>query len=642
MSRRIFHRCLLFYVSVSAILLCGSSRRIPRSASCPSCSRDCPEALTVQLPWNLDEDSNLQPRVLRDFPVNSLRNSRRSNLIQEGISQGTTYDNILPSQNLVSLKSFSPQETTSRNLFFKNFLNKFPKFSDRQEIFSQDRSANRYPLAHVLPSIFRSENVFRNPRNKYSSTLLDRSFENNIKDKKDSTNKMLDVYRADRDTEPLNSRYVSSSNIISPQRFSPKIENIFRFHRDPIPHIFDEKRNAIGKSPRAIPINQQYSLAYPRKGYNSILPEIKHDPYVHPLENINTWKPTKNDGFFDNWDEKIKDSSQSLNVEQSKQAENNFLEMYPAKEQEINIEDNNEQINKSYILPHNLDSQEQTDDGENFDDWDYAAYKNSQESTKINQLKETGNNWLQVFPAMERNIKYFENEKDTDKKFAEQENINQGYFEDEIVQDALETEQSKYNPYTFSQNMNNWRTIQNKEFFDNLDFTHKNSPKTDQLEMYSEENNDKFFQNLKNKDITLKSKTQASDDRASMLNAYILPRHLNILNDAKYSVDSSEIQKIPEAKNNILRANPMEENNEKFFMDEDIIQNNAAIQDLILSKDIFDMDEYSSHNVDKKNTRNTQVLTRIDPDLLDDIEDLPLEPTESTSMESLAEFSTPK
>lgn len=601
---------------------------------------------------NLDEDSNLQPRILRDFPVNSLRNSRRSNLIEEGISQGTTYDNnILPNQNSVSLrnyKSFSPQETASRNLFFKNFLNKFPKFSDRREIFSQDRSANRYPLAHVLPSIFRSENVFMNPRNKYSSTLLDRNFENNIKDKKDSTNKMLDVYRADRDTEPLNSRYASSSNIL-PQRFSPKIENTFRSRRDPIPHIFDEKRNTIGKSSRAVPVNQQYSLTYPRKGYNSILPEIKRDSYVHPLENINTWKPTKNDGFFDNWDEKIKDSSQSLNVEQLKQAENNFLGMYPAKEQEVNTEDNNEQINKPYILPQNLDTQEQTDDGENFDDWDYAAYKNSQESAKINQLKETGNNWLQVFPAMERNTKYFENEKGTDKKFAEQENINQKYFEDEIVQDALETKQSKYNPYAFPQNMNNWGTIQDKELFDNLDFTHKDSPKTDQLEMYSEENNDKFFQNLKNKDRILESKTQASDDRnnrASVLNAYntyILPRHLNILNDAKYSVDSSEIQKIPEVKNNILRANPMKERNEKFFVDEDIIENDAAIQDLILSKDIFDMDEYSSHNIDKKNTRdNTQVLTRIDPDLLDDIEDLPLEPTESTSMESFAELSTPK
>jgi len=37
----------------------------------------------------------------------------------------------------------------------------------------------------------------------------------------------------------------------------------------------------------------------------------------------------------------------------------------------------------------------------------------------------------------------------------------------------------------------------------------------------------------------------------------ILPQYLNILNDAKYPVDSLEMQKIPEVKNNILHVNPM-------------------------------------------------------------------------------------
>ena len=50
MSRQISCR-YLFYLSVSVILACGSFRRIPKEASCPSCSLDCPEALTVQLPW---------------------------------------------------------------------------------------------------------------------------------------------------------------------------------------------------------------------------------------------------------------------------------------------------------------------------------------------------------------------------------------------------------------------------------------------------------------------------------------------------------------------------------------------------------------------------------------------------------------
>ncbi|XP_072751958.1 uncharacterized protein [Anoplolepis gracilipes] len=642
MSRRIFHCYLLLY-SVSAILVCGSSRRIPRSASCPSCSQDCPEALTVQLPWYPDKESNPQPRVLRDFPVNSPRNSLHSNLIQGKISQDIIYDNnnILPSENSASLgnyKSSSLEEPASGN-FFKNLVNKFPKFLDR-EIFSQNKSASTYPLARVLPSkqIFRSENVFRNPGTKYSSSLLeDRNFENNIKDKRESTDKISVVYRADRDTKPLDSRDTTSSNVILPQRLIPKIENTFRLLRNPIPRIFDEKRNAIRKSPNFI--NQQYNLTYPGRGYNSadfVLPEIKRDPYVHPLGDINIWQPTKNDDFYDNWDD-IKDSSQSLNLEQLKQAENNFLEMYPAKKQEI-VKDNNKQINKSYSLPQNLDTWELTDNEEAFDDRDFAAYKNSQKSAKINRLQEARNNWLEVFPTMKKNIKYLENKKGMDKEITEQENMNQEYFEDEIVQDAEKTEQSKFNPYAFSQNMNNWETIQNKELFDNLDFTRKYSSKTDQLEMYSEENKDKFFQNKGNENIILESKTQASDDRinrASDNNSYILPRYLNILNNAKYPADSSEIQKIPEVKADILLANPMKERNERFFMNEGIIQNNAPIQDLSLPKDSFYMDE---NNIRDK----TQILTRLDSDLFDDIEDLPLEPTESTSIEFFDEYSTPK
>ncbi|GAB1864250.1 Cytoplasmic phosphatidylinositol transfer protein 1 [Camponotus japonicus] len=645
MSRQIFHRYLLFYLSVSAILVCGLSRRVPRGASCPSCSQDCPEALTVQLPWYPEQESNLQPRVLQDSPVNSLQNSFHSSLIKGGISQDITYDNnILSSQNSASLgnyKSFSPQEPASENLLFKNSLNKYPKFIDRREIFSQDKSATRYPLARVLPlrQIFKPENIFRNPRNKYSSSSLeDRSFANNIKDKKEPTNKMF-IHRADRDTESLNSNNASSSNVIWPQKFSPKTENTFRFRPDPAFRIFDRKRNTIRKSLN--PVNQQHNLTYPRKRYNSVdfvLPELKRDSYVHPLKDI--WKPTKNDEFSDNWDNKIEYLSQSSNLEQLKQAENNFLEMYPAKEQEITTEDNSKQINKSYVFPQNLDTWKLTDNKESFDNWDYIAYKDSQESAKINQLQEAENNWLQMFP-MEKNIKHFENKKDKDKEFAEQENMNEEYFEDEIVQDALEEiEQRRYNPYAFPQNMN-WKTTQDKELFDNLDYTHKNLQQTDQLKIYSEENNDKFFQNKGNENIILE--TQADDDQinpALMLsthNAYILPQYLN---NAKYPVDSLEMQKIPEAKNNILHVNSMEESDESFFVNEDIIQNNAPIQDLLLSKHIFDMDKYSSRIINKENKDNTQVLTRLDPDLLDDIEDLPLEPTESTSIESLAEFST--
>lgn len=605
---------------MSAILVCGSSRRIPRRASCPSCSQDCPEALTVQLPWHPGQKSNLQPRVLRDFPVNSLQNSIHSGLIQKGIPQDITRDdNILPSKSSASFgnyKSFSPQGSTSGNLFFKNFLNKFPNLLDRREMFSRNKSLNRYPLARVPPSKqnFKSENIFKNARNKYfSSSLGDDNFQNNIKDKEDPTSKMLVVYHADKDAEPLDSRDASSSNIILPQRFVPKVENTFQSRQDLVPRIFDAKRNALVKSPSFV--NQQHSLTYPRKEFNSA------DSYVHPLGDVNIWKPIKNDEFFDNWDD-IKDSSQSSNLKQLKQAENKFLEMYPSKEQKIITE--NEQINNSYMFPQNLDIQQLMDNRELFDDWDYASYKDSQESAKINRLQETGNNWLQVFPTMRKNIEHFENERGKHKEFAEQENMNQEYFEDEAVQDTIETQQNRYNPYALQQNTNIWETIQDEELFDNLDFIRKNSQKMDQLEMHPEENNDKYFQNVGNKDIILEkeSKTQTiyNNDRAPVINGYndyTVPRNLNILNDAKYPIDSSEIQKITEATNNILRANPMEERHERFFVD-DINQNDAHIQDLI----------------------NTQTL-RLDPDLLDDV-DFPLEPTESTSTESLTEFSTPK
>lgn len=483
-------------------------------------------------------------------------------------------------------------------------------------MFSRNKSLNRYPLARVPPSKqnFKSENIFKNARNKYfSSSLGDDNFQNNIKDKEDPTSKMLVVYHADKDAEPLDSRDASSSNIILPQRFVPKVENTFQSRQDLVPRIFDAKRNALVKSPSFV--NQQHSLTYPRKEFNSA------DSYVHPLGDVNIWKPIKNDEFFDNWDD-IKDSSQSSNLKQLKQAENKFLEMYPSKEQKIITE--NEQINNSYMFPQNLDIQQLMDNRELFDDWDYASYKDSQESAKINRLQETGNNWLQVFPTMRKNIEHFENERGKHKEFAEQENMNQEYFEDEAVQDTIETQQNRYNPYALQQNTNIWETIQDEELFDNLDFIRKNSQKMDQLEMHPEENNDKYFQNVGNKDIILEkeSKTQTiyNNDRAPVINGYndyTVPRNLNILNDAKYPIDSSEIQKITEATNNILRANPMEERHERFFVD-DINQNDAHIQDLI----------------------NTQTL-RLDPDLLDDV-DFPLEPTESTSTESLTEFSTPK
>lgn len=56
-----------------------------------------------------------------------------------------------------------------------------------------------------------------------------------------------------------------------------------------------------------------------------------------------------------------------------------------------------------------------------------------------------------------------------------------------------------------------------------------------------------IFQNKRNKNIIFKSKTQARNAQINLIpviniyNAYILLQYLNILNDAKYSVNSLEM-----------------------------------------------------------------------------------------------------
>ncbi|XP_011640703.1 uncharacterized protein LOC105429433 [Pogonomyrmex barbatus] len=590
MPRQISHRYLLFCLFVSAILTCGSSRRIPRGASCPSCSQDCPEALTVQLPWTPYQKSNLQPGILQDVSINSLRNSPYSRL-RGGISQDIIFDNdISSSQNLMSFRRIPQEESVNRNLFYRNFLNNYPRSLDRREIFSQDKPAKEYP--RVVPSrqVFgRSENFFlRDPRNKYSESSLEdyNVIKDYKKDEENSMSKIPVIYRADRNIESSreNSRDSSFSSNVQLERFFPKFESNYRSRRE---DILDEERNTIKSSN---PVNQQYDLTHPRvREYNHIRfgpSEIKRDPYVKDTD-VST--SMKNHEFFDNWDI-ANDSSPSSNLGQLR---NNIL--HSAEKQEVIPEEINKQIDFNSEFPRNLNMWDRRDE----------LFKS----------------------LMKSNIEPFENEEDNDYLMDEEE-----YLEDKTEKD-IKTEQDSY-PRVFPQNI--LRGIQDEELLDSLNVMREHPQKfqeTKELRLHSEEDDNEYFQD---EDVIISDKTFTNVESArapviNAYNAYILPRYLNILNDKKQLVMYEKNKKLSEARND-LYTNSVKEMDQEFFEDEDIVQDNIRIPDLTLSKDIFNVDEYSKPITNMQNyVRNkNEALTELDPDLLDDIEDPPVETTKSS------------
>lgn len=526
-------------------------------------------------------------------------------MIQEGISQDVARDDISLDQNSVSFgnyRRFPQQQPTRENFFFKNYLYNSPKFLDRKEIFSRDKPAREYPL--VVPSrqnIFdRSENLFfRNPRNKYSESLSEdyKRTQNNKKVEEDPTSKVLVVYRADRDTKPL---WKNSRDVIQSERILPEIENIYHFRQE---DILDEERNAVKKSS-----NFANQFRYPQERYNPIRfdpSQIEHTPYVQDTDISQSTKES-----FDNWDA-AKDSSQSSNLGQFR---NNLLEVHPAKKSEIIAKKDSERISSNSYnskFHRGLNVWESKKDGESFDS------------------------------LMRINTRPFENEDDEDMKeyfedetkhFMNGEDINEYFENDETEQDTLKTERNNYNSHVVPQNI--WEDYENEEPLDDLDFMRENSQETGQSRLYSEENN-KYLQDEQNENVLLQDKAYINSEvaRTPVINAYtayILPRYLNIVNDKKYPT-KSETQELSEAKNNIP-MNPIKEMNQRFFEDETVIENNKNIQDLILSKDIFDIEKYNSPSSDEQNNvRNkNEAVTDLDPDLLDDIEDPPVGTTEST------------
>lgn len=482
---------------------------------------------------------------------------------------------------------------------FKNYLNNPPKSLDRQEIFSRDRPARGYPL--VVPArrdIFdRSENLFfRNPRNKYSESSSENYKRAQDHEKiEEPTDEVLVVYRADRDTKPLWKNSKDSLNIQSERSFPKFGENIYHPRQIDIP---EEEENEMKKF-----LSSAGQFRYPSVSYNPIRfgpSQVEDTPYV---EDTDIPQPTKE--FFDNWNA-AEDSLQSSNF---RQLRNNLLEVQPVKKPEIIAKNDNEQIDSnSYIskFRQGLNMWESKKDGESFD---------SPTTINTRPFEDEDNEDMK---------EYFEDET---KHFTNEEDLNE-YFEDKTEQDNTETERDNYNPHIVPQNI--WKDYENEEFLDDLDFMRENSQETGQSGLNSEENN-KYLRDGQNEDIFLQDKAYVNTEAArapviNAYNAYILPRYLNIVNDKKYP---TETQELSEAKHN-RSMNPTKEMNQRFFEDETVAENNKHIQDLILPKDIFDVVKYNSLISEQNNVRNkNEALAELDPDLVDDIEEPPVETTES-------------
>ncbi|KYN16743.1 hypothetical protein ALC57_10940 [Trachymyrmex cornetzi] len=493
-------------------------------------------------------------------------------------------------------KRFHQQEPVSQNSFVKNYLNSSPQSSDKQEIFSQGVSVRQYP--RVVPSrqIFEENWFFRNPHNKYSESLLEdyKKMKDYKKDEEDSMRK-VQVHRADRDTKS-SGKYSedTSSNVMQSEKSFSEIENIRR------EDILDEQKDAIKESSNSASQLRYSPEKYSPVGFNPS--EVKHDPYV---KDSDISKSTKK--FFDNWD--IAKNSQSSNLDQFR---NNFLELYPARKQEIIVKDDNEQINSNSHnskFPQDINTWKSRKDETLFDSLMKA-------NTKLFENEEDDKDMKEYF---EDETEYFVNDKDI------------GYFEDETERNTIKTGRNNINPHIFPQNI--WKGIVNEEF-DDLNFIRENSQEMGQLGLYSEENN-KYFQDEQNEDLIFRDKAYTSTETArtpviSAYNAYILPRYLNIINDKKYPT-KSETQELSEAKNSI-HANPVKEMNHTFFEDEAVVEDNIMrIKDLILPKNIFNIEEYDNPVANKRNNiRNkNEDLIELDPDVLDDIENPPIETTES-------------
>jgi len=571
---------------------------------------------------------------MQDFSVSPNKNSLYSRIMQ-GISQDIIHDDILPNQNLMSFgnyKNFAQQKSANENLFLKNSPNKFSESLDRREIFSQNEPRSKYSSAHIFPlrqSFDRPENLcFRNPRDKYSeSSSKNWDFQDYRKDNGNLANKLVttSANSANGDTKPWeDSRdiFLTIRELFSKTKNSlpPQSKNVL------------EERNLV-KTLNSV--DRQYKFENPQEAYYPEefgIPEIKHDFRILP-QNLN--QKMEDEKFFNNLD---KNSVRSWNLEQLKQAEDNFLEMYPVKDEQTISEDDNEQINHdSYsglIFPQDLNIWKPIKYKNSLDNWDFNSRNNPQKSAEIKQLQHAENNWLQLYSPRNDIVSFAE--EDQNKEYDEKD-TNQKYFKDELDKDIIKIERDDYNPYNSSQNMDIWEATQDKQFFDYLNsmFEYPDEiQKEEELEVYPQDN--KYLQD---------KEAHADTDQIIHVpvNSYktFLPRYLNIFNNAKHSTQLSESQE--STKHDTLHKNSAEERNAKFFDNKAVIQD---AQNLTLSKDIFDTKEYNIPAINmweniKDNVQN-KAPRELDSDLFDDIEDPPTELTESIPIESRIKFSTPQ
>lgn len=602
-----------------------------------------------------------QESDLRDFSVSPFQNSLYFRLAQKEISQNIARDDVLSRQNLISprrYRSFSQQEPVSgylhasrlpstqfidkskqQDTFLGNFPNKFAEPLGKQTILSLDKPVSNYPFAHISPSrqLFgepEQENFFRNPRNKSISSSEDVEYHT---DEENPTTKFNVVYSADMKPSQENSRHIFPSEVV-PRQSVPIFRQISILDENENEEK-EEEKNAIEKSSNSI--SQQYNFLQDR--YHSIgfdMPQVQHEPYISS-QDLDMQKQVKNGEVFGKWNF-MKDSLDS-DLKQLKAPPNDLFETYSvAKNELITTEKDNEQINYHTSPQGSYIWRPTKDDTASPSKWDSAT--NLQNFIEINQLQETENTWPQVYPVMETDVRYFEDEKDEERE----------YFEDKIRKDNIQTKTLIYNPYTLPFNLNTWRATEDeKQLSGEQDFIIRKGlqeiQKTGQVKVYPVEqnNSNKYFQD-QNK-YTIQDETYIDTDkiiRAPIINVtpYIFPQSLlNILTASKYPTESS-ITDFPETKNNILRAKPIEKRHEKFLKSEKIVLDDEHNQNQIFVEDTYNARKYNSLALDRrsdtKNNTQNEALAKLDPDLIDEVENPPAEPTEPTPIESFEKRTT--
>lgn len=582
---------------------------------------------------NTRERANLQSNEQRS-PVNSLRNSFYST--QEEIKNAVRDRNILSDQYPLFFgnhKSFLQQEPTSKDLSFDH-LNTFPRYMNKRTSYSPNKPTSGHP--RVLPTRPISD-ITKNLRNKFSEPSQNQRSEVPIFyaiGEKTPSNKVPVSYRIDRNVEPLWNNLRDTSNILL-QKFYPRDASTFRHRRE------DEEKYAMRESTRPSYDSFQRPVIYKPTKFNP--PEIKRDNFLSKDLNI---QPPAEDILLRNWDI-IKDTIEYSKRPQQKSnlAKTDFSEMYSDEKEDETIVSriDNDQINYNpYARFSDVRTSNPSKNEESFD-WKMIARKNSQESTERSETNE--NNWPPMYPMIGKNVRHFEDERDEKSEHLMDEGeFYRQLFENENKTDTIAIEQD-YDPYIVY-NTNNWNRITDKDLSDMSDFSSLDSQRLQEArKIYTEENNSELLRD--DEDVIVKDEAHVNRIiRPSVINAnnaYNIPKHtfpVNTLNNAKYPVKSLGMQEASETKSTILYPNFAGKKNDDVYEDKTMMQNNMRVEDSIFSKNNLNVEQYSvTDTQNMKSNARDETLTRLDPDLLDDVENPPTESIESL-VESSEEFFT--